>query len=222
MNKNIVHIKEHFGVRLQELFSNCNLDSKIIKRGFATTEALKKDSILFLGLNPSYTQQNEPDKQENIFYNLQQRGNYKYFKRFEDISEYTGLNWSHLDLLTVRETNQNNMVALTKTPKGLDFIWKHLLLSQEILELSTPRVLVVANTVARTYLGKDSDSKGHNKWLGYNFKFDPLIGTHRVTNTESSLKGTPVFFTSMLTGQRALDNGSYERLKWQIRRILDQ
>lgn len=33
----------------------------------------------------------------------------------------------------------------------------------------------------------------------------------------SFLEGTPVFFSSMLTGQRALDLGSLERLEWHIR-----
>lgn len=33
----------------------------------------------------------------------------------------------------------------------------------------------------------------------------------------SFLEGTPVFFSSMLTRQRALDLGSLERLEWHIR-----
>jgi len=34
------------------------------------------------------------------------------------------------------------------------------------------------------------------------------------------LKNVPIFFTSMLTGQRALDNGSFERLIWHINFVL--
>lgn len=54
------------------------------------------------------------------------------------------------------------------------------------------------------------------------FLFDDKIGTHRITGNkefETVLKGTPVFFTSMLTGQRALDNGSFERLGWHINKV---
>ena len=50
----------------------------------------------------------------------------------------------------------------------------------------------------------------------FDFCFDEEIGTYRIVNN-SSLEGTPVFFSSMLTRQRALDLGSLERLEWHIR-----
>jgi hypothetical protein len=34
------------------------------------------------------------------------------------------------------------------------------------------------------------------------------------------LENIPIFFTSMLTGQRALDKGSYARLIWHIKYAL--
>lgn len=50
--------------------------------------------------------------------------------------------------------------------------------------------------------------------------FDKSIGTHNIVNNVD-LKGTPVFFT-MRTGQRALDNGSYDRLVWHINYVLEK
>ena len=44
--------------------------------------------------------------------------------------------------------------------------------------------------------------------MGFDFIFDEKLGTHKIVNN-SELENTPVFFTSMLTGQRALDNGSF-------------
>ncbi len=78
--------------------------------------------------------------------------------------------------------------------------------------MSIPKIIVVDNTLARTFLGKDKVGEV-DIWLDYEFKFDEEIGTYLWNNI-------PVFFTSMLTGQRALDNGSFERLKWQVKRAL--
>lgn len=220
LNNTEINIRTEFSKSLLELFRKAFGISDILRRGFATSEKIKKGSILFVGLNPSFTLANEPNEPEEIFYNLSQQDNYKYFKRFEEISESTGIAWEHIDMLTIRETNQNNVISLARKSEGLDFIWKHLLLTKDILEQTEPKVIVVANTVARTYLGKDVEPNGNNKWLGYLFEFDETIGTHRITNRDSSLLEIPVFFTSMMTGQRAMDNGSYERLKWHINWVL--
>ena len=214
------NIKNILGRRIINLFASVTNISPIIKRGFATTESIKRNSILFIGLNPSFIKKFEPSKPEHIFHELKQKGNYKYFKRFEEISEYCNHPWEHLDLLFLRETKQKSVSNLTKTPEGLNFIWQNLIISKEILENVTPKIIVVTNTVARTFLGKDISSKSQNKWLGYTFEFDHSIGTHKISTKESRLTGTPVFFSSMLTGQRALDNGSFERLKWHIHWIL--
>lgn len=56
---------------------------------------------------------------------------------------------------------------------------------------------------------------------GWNFEFCTELGTHKIIR-HKTLNGTPVFFTSMLSGQRALDNGSKERLIWHIGKILNQ
>jgi len=217
-----MNIKERFGEALKELYKEHSENSPILKRGFAINESIEGGTIIFIGLNPSYTLKNEPANPEEIFYSLAQRDNYKYFKKFEEISKCTRISWSHLDLLTIRETRQKKVLDLVKNEDGLEFIWKHLLLTKQILEALDPKVIVVANTAARMFLGKDVDEKGKNRWLDYKFKFDDNIGTYRVAKKYSGLNNTPVFFTSMLTGQRALDNGSFDRLKWHINYVLNQ
>ncbi len=67
---------------------------------------------------------------------------------------------------------------------------------------------------------KDTD-KNINIWLDYEFMFDDEIGTYRI-KTKGNLFDTPVFFTSMLSGQRAMDNGSFERLQWHINFVLNK
>lgn len=48
--------------------------------------------------------------------------------------------------------------------------------------------------------------------LYVDFKWDEELGTY-------TYKNNPFFFSSMLTGQRALDNGSFERLVWHIKKV---
>jgi hypothetical protein len=57
--------------------------------------------------------------------------------------------------------------------------------------------------------------------MNFEFEFRDEFGTNVITN-EPILKNVPIFFTSMLTGQRALDNGSYERLIWHMKFVLEK
>lgn len=49
-------------------------------------------------------------------------------------------------------------------------------------------------------------------------EYDLESGYHNLVL--GSLK-IPLFFSGMLTGQRALDNGSFERLKWHIKKAVE-
>jgi hypothetical protein len=103
----------------------------------------------------------------------------------------------------------------------LDFIYKQLEISKQVIELARPKIIVVNNSLARKYLGLDKNiDRNENIWMNFTFDFDPNIGTYLIS--EGVLKNTPVFFTSMLTGQRALDRGSYERLMWHINFVLEK
>ena len=98
------------------------------------------------------------------------------------------------------------MKDLFKNELSRDFFEQQLIISKEIIEMTKPKVIIVNNSLARDY-------------FQFETLFDKLIGTPRIINNQV-LEGTPVFFTSMLTGQRALDLGSYERLKWHIKQVL--
>lgn len=186
-----------------------NDDYKELPNCFLYPRTVEKNSILFIGINPSSS-----ENQVSIdSYELQQTGNgHSYFKRFEDISNYCQTPWTHLDLLYFRETNQNAISDILQKKNGVKYIWEQLQITDNLIKESKPKVVIVSNSLARRFLGFDKQGE-NNIWLGFNFSFDHEIGTYRWDNT-------PVFFSSMLTGQRALDNGSYERLKWQVRRTL--
>ena len=57
------------------------------------------------------------------------------------------------------------------------------------------------------------------EWMDCEFEFDTDLGTDKIIDA-GTLNGTPVFFTGMMTGQRALDRGTFQRLVWHIDAIL--
>lgn len=201
-------IKADFKNEIDEIWNNKifqNID--FLYRGYAVQDEIAKESILFIGINPSFSGSHL--KNESHFYNNEQEGKiYPYFRKFQDISKKTGLIWSHMDLLYIRETNQKNVENIISNENGKEFIHRQLQISKKIIEKAKPRLIVVSNSFARRLLNVD-----------FKFVFDNNIGTHKIIE-HSELQNTPIFFTSMLTGQRALDLGSYERLVWHINQIL--
>jgi len=200
----VISIKNDFGAQIEDIWSNKEFDSIIIKeRGYAVQDEIAKKALLFVGINPSYN--NKPEK---IFYNNNHSEVHPYFKKFIDISKIVEMDWAHIDLLFVRETNQKVVKGLGAEHLGHQFFEEQLKISIAIIERTRPKILVVNNTYARDLLKRKFD-----------FEFDEEIGTKKI-KSQNSLNKTTVFFTRMLTGQRALDLGSYERLIWQIKYVL--
>lgn len=203
-------VEKEFGSQVGKIWEGDRFDNiEIKKRGFAIQNEIDQNSLMFIGINPSYD-----GNSGNIFYDNSHGETHKYFKKFIEISQEVGLNWSHLDLLFLRETNQKIVKSLANNSLGHIFFDEQLKISKKIIEATKPKIIVVNNTYARDLLHSENFTTPK-----YDFKFDDNIGTHRVVNNEI-LNGTPIFFTSMLTGQRALDLGSYRRLIWHIKYVM--
>lgn len=213
-----MNVETEYGTRIKELFDpKSNPDIKQLSRGFAVNETLESETILFVGINPSYRKNDQNHKES--FWNPPQDSDDPYFKKYGELANRCKTRWSHIDLLGLRETKQDALKKLEKTHLG--FIHEHLKLTREMLEAKKPLVIVVTDTVARKYLGKERSKDGSkNVWMGYEFEFDDDLGTDVITNKDSILRGVPAFFSSMLSGQRALDNGSFERLCWHVKEVL--
>ena len=202
----------------------------LLDRGFVFQfdENQKDIDVLFIGINPSYG----GDKSKGLSYSKKDVETLNYFKPFNSIikelddknTRAKNLSWSHLDMLVFRETKQsfiNN--HLLKTEEGNKFINKQLIISKQILEYLNPKIVVVSNTAARRFLGRDKyEKKGKEfgAWMGYDFEFDNNLGTDKIIN--NSKINPYVFFSSMLSGQRALDKGSKQRLIWHIDSVLNK
>lgn len=198
---------------------------KYCKHPLCCVKEIPKDAIIFIGINPSISEEDRANihniSNKIYFYkhSLIKGDSHKYFRRFFDIvAEIDSVPWGHFDLLFFQETNQAEVKNMLNDKYHKTYIWEQLLISRRILdtliEEGSPKVIVVNNTLARMLLGFKHD-KNNNKdeWLGYKFEWDDNIGTYRYKNI-------PFFFTSMLTGQRALDIGSFERLRWHIKNII--
>jgi len=196
---------------------------------------LKSNSIVFVGLNPSFSEQgikrflantgyqeldikkfyahpNSGEFKQEVSVQIEQiaQDKYPYFKKFKDISNSTDQLWEHVDLFFIRETSQKNMKKkIFEQGTTLNkFGREQLNLSKSIIETAEPKIIVVANALAGQIFKKEFKSK-----------FNESKGCHYVNLNN---KNIPVFLCSMLTGQRALDNFSYERLKWHINKIITE
>lgn len=203
-------VEKEFGSEIRKIWDEAkyeNIESK--NRGFAVQDDIEYNSLMFIGINPSYN-----GIPGDLFYDNSHGATHKYFKKFIEISSEVGLNWSHLDLLFLRETNQKEVKSLGENRLGHTFYDEQLKISKKIIETTKPKIIVVNNTYARDLLHSHSFTTPK-----YDFEFDEKIGTERIVNNEI-LNGVPIFFTSMLTGQRALDLGSYKRLIWHIKHVM--
>lgn len=195
----------------------------VMKRGFLFHfDEMEQTDILFIGINPSFDGKSDSI---NSFYSKDQNLiELPYFKAFYSIEEKLGehyklknLKWTHLDLLVFRETNQKSINKLFHK-QGFEFLLTQLEIAKKRIEILNPKVVVVSNALARTFLGKDKDGE-KLVWLGLPFVFDKNLGFDKIDNSEININSA-FFFSSMLSGQRALDKGSEERLVWQIAQVL--
>jgi len=186
-------------------------------------ENLKTNCLLFIGMNPSFSRRGYQEILRNTDYkdildelddfvkfrklsevqmNLHMeiekiaKEEYRYFSKFKDIAKQTGLEWEHIDLLFVRDTNQQNVERLLREKN--EFILNQVTLSIDLIELIDPVIIVVENAFASKFLKER-----------LKLKWDENKGVHMYNEK-------PVFLSGMLTGQRALDLGSYKRLIWHI------
>ncbi len=215
-------VKEKFETEIRSIWNNeLYKEFNIISRGFGIQDKILKNSIMFIGINPSFDENSAEIHEE--FYNVEQDGkSHPYFNKFKEISKKVNHSWTHFDLLYFRETNQKYINELLKKHNGVDFVFKQLEISKKVILEAKPKILIVSNTMARHFMGFDKNqNQTQGVWMGFDFIFDEKLGTHKIINN-SELENTPVFFTSMLTGQRALDNGSFERLNWHINFVINQ
>lgn len=225
-----MNVKEFFGKDIARLWEeefgkmSDGLAKEIVKRGYALEEELPHDDVLFIGMNPAFTKKDIPGS--NV-YKVETADN-AFFKELRKFSYYTlgYFNPSHHDLLFLRHTAQNELIDQFG---NTDFWNEQLAISKEIIAELSPKLIVVLNAGVRELFAKmfspdenyPIDPIARNNWPNYpcELRYDESLGTYRFLING---KSTPVLFSSMLSGQRALDNGSKRSLQWHIKYILDR
>ena len=207
----MIQLKPKLAIPLEKLWKEHKGEEYAQYTPHALSE-IPESGLLFIGINPSLTRNKEELKKligTKPNFGTEENKEHKYFKKFIEISEATQLPWGHLDMFYLRETSQNSVKDLLKRENSRDFLNQQWVLTKSILDTllqgSEKRIVVVSNAFARDIIMGNVNGLSE----GYPLEFDERIGTY-------TYKNTIFFFTSMLTGQRALDKGSFERLIWHI------
>lgn len=180
----------------------------MLNEGFYVIDHIRKGTILFVGLNPSVIKGNGSQKNQ-----VGDIADIPYFEPFRNISVECGFDgeFSVADLFAIRCTTQKTLENLLEKDRAFEnFCKKQFDLSLKIIDQAEPCVIVVCNAYASGWVKEHLELD--------TLHFDDEIGTYRYS--EGGLKDVPIFFSSMLSGQRALDVYSRERLVWQIKRCL--
>ncbi len=230
----IVNVDHTWGAKIkslllgkeQEIKSVSSDFSEILSRGMLYPREFTTNRVVFLGINPSFRTSidkkfgfNEVRYEEEIF-KIPAEERYVFFKVFE--SAFGDFPWTHYDMLPFRERNQKMISKLFEEKNSMisELLLKFILLSKEIIEKSKPSVLVVSNAYVRNMFSYGSSVSASTPLQVFKTEFSKNLGTHVIT--EGKLINTPVFFSSMLSGQRAMDLGSRERMKWHIKMIIEK
>lgn len=189
---------------------------------FVKVNSVKNESTAYLS-------NLEKDNFESLFYDLNSvntntkllgdihkvfRQNYSYFKKFNHIADQLKVRVEHLDLFPIRETSQKLVAKLVSQNQDFTNACFDIFLSA--VRQIAPKAIIIENSFLRDLLINSSHPEIRNYFPSYDFN-----------SFKSSEVGTPinkysmaVYYTSMLTGQRAIDLGSYNRLIWSLSKFL--
>lgn len=134
---------------------------------------------------------------------------YSYFNRMREIAESAQTDWDHVDVFAYRNRNQKEIERLvySQDENVRLFFARQGALFRSVLRYVNPMCIVVVNAFA---------SKLIREW--YTPAWNEGRGCHFMAVSGGRM--VPIFFSGMLSGQRALDTGSFERLSWHVRSII--
>jgi len=196
----------------------------------------KHDAIVFVGLNPSFSLQgwnallpyaNSPNIEPSSFFGWPRpqgfdaeladeleelaRERYRFYAHHKALAEALELPWEHIDLFAYRETDQSKAKPLVVDNESegrlTSFGEAQFKLFEEVLCLAKPKAVIVVNALAsQIYRCRRQPT------------FDSATGLY-YDKTRTTPR-FPVFFSGMLTGARALDRFSRDRLFWHVANAL--
>ena len=153
----------------------------------------------------NYTSQDIAELEELAFYN------HNYFNKFRNLGNYilngnvnnNNNNYYHIDLYQFRL--QNSTIFQEIKNNNQEFFNAQFQISCNAIERLNPRIIFVANR----YASDDFIEFFSPTWNGEK-------GCYVISNNNLN---SNVFLSGMITQTRAIDNYSFERLKWHIKKI---
>lgn len=208
---------------------------EIVSRRYVYSKVDINSKVLIMGFNPSYPKnKNFADHRSYDFKNNEVK-NYPYFKKlhalFKDYQKE--LQPGYLDLFYHRHSKQIKIKEFLNDEHGLLFLCEQLMITQQILESVTPRIIFLFNKQGANFLGKNKKSypsnKGKNIWLGYDFEATEVSGLFTIKGfvnsderintqqTKTNLEGSYVYFSRFLP--RDKDSEEMNRIRKDIKLI---
>lgn len=184
---------------------------KYAQRGHDIIDKVQKEGLLLVGINPSFDESFEGPCASVV--RDSDNGGYQhpYFVKPKKLNEDIGIGrFSNVDMFSVRTRHQYVVQAIVNDRDLREFVEEQLGLFRKIVNGASPRAIVVINALASNLIrtGRALGALDYDDVLGVDLY---KIGDKRV----------PVFYSGMLSGAYAVDNGSFDRLIWHIKYVLN-
>ena len=181
------------------------------QRGYDIIDKLQKEGLLLVGINPSFDESFEGPCESVVRDSEGDGYQHPYFTKPKKLNEEIGISsFSHVDMFSLRSRPQHVVQDIVNDPTSQGFVDEQLKLFRKIVDGASPRAIVVVNALAshliRTRRALDA------------LDYDDILG---VDMYKIGDKRVPVFYSGMLSGAHAVDNGSFDRLIWHIKYVLN-
>ncbi|MBB3868688.1 hypothetical protein DER53_03500 [Parageobacillus toebii NBRC 107807] len=151
---------------------------------------------------------------------------HNYEKRPKEIARYLGIDPGRelymTDLFFIRKTNQAEFLKtyVYRNGKNINeglttFALRQLKILSILIKIINPKMIIICNAEAARLFKKYVIPMVSPK-INY---FCNEFGTY-IINING--RNVPIFYSSMLSGQRALDSFSFERLKWHMKTVMNK
>ena len=181
------------------------------QRGYDIIDKVQKEGLLLVGINPSFDESFKGSCTSVV--RVSDNGGYQhpYFVKPKKLNDDIGIgSFSHVDMFSVRTRHQYVVQAIVNDPDSQGFVEEQLGLFRNIVDGASPRAIVVINALASNLIRT-------RRALGP-LDYDEDLGVDMCKIGE---KRVPVFYSGMLSGAHAVDNGSFNRLIWHIKYVLN-
>lgn len=172
---------------------------------------MQKDGLLLAGINPSFDESFEGPCEDEVCDSVNGGYLHPYFTKPKKLNEEIGISrFSHVDMFSLRSRPQHVVQDIVNDPDSQEFVEEQLRLFRMIVDGASPRAIVVVNALASHLIRM-------GRALGA-LDYDDVLG---VAMYKIGEKRVPVFYSGMLSGAHTIDNGSFDRLIWHIKYVLN-